>query len=76
MVWPGAATYSSVFDPAVAHAIDGIDGFEAGVHLLELAAHALDMRGDGGVITWPGRRTRELTIQNSVSVRSTFASRQ
>ena len=38
--------------PAIAHAVYGLDGIELGVNLIELAADALDMGGDGVVVQY------------------------
>ena len=72
--------------PAIAHAVDGVDAVERRIDRLELAADALDVRGDRAVVDHrcsprasarrgpsrgPGWRASACTIQNSVSVRST-----
>src|SRR5262245_30056990 len=53
-------TASGSLHPSIAHAVDGLHGVEARIERLELAAQALDMRGDGVVVEHDVGRVHEL----------------
>ncbi len=52
--------HARLLDPAIPHAIDGLDAVELRLEHLELPPDALDVRGDGVVVEHDVRRVHEL----------------